>query len=307
MYLRSLTKPSTADCSAQLERLAGALNTAEAVLVGAGAGLSVSAGFRYDGPRFTEHFSDFQQAYGIRDMYSGGFYPFRTPEEFWAWWSRHIYLNRYAAGPGKPYLDLLELVRHQDYFVLTTNVDHQFQLSGFDRKRLFYTQGDYGLWQCERPCHLQTYDNESAVREMVARQERMRVPTSLVPRCPRCGAPMTMNLRTDEHFVEDDGWRAAHARYDAFLRAHRNGRLLLLELGVGLNTPGVVKLPFWQIAAQNPGATYACLNLDAPLFPREIEARSILLQGDIAPLLERCLEAVRKGACRSRPDARAEE
>ena len=195
-----------------IERLSAALAAADAVVVGAGAGLSASAGLTYSGERFRQYFGDFQAKYGIRDMYSGGFYPFESLEEHWAWWSRQIMVNRYTKAPKPVYETLLKLVEDRDYFVLTTNVDHQFQLAGFDKQRLFYTQGDYGLWQCSKPCRQETYDNEETVRRMFAEQKDMRIPTELVPRCPRCGQPMTMNLRCDNTFVQDEGWYAAARR-----------------------------------------------------------------------------------------------
>ncbi len=255
------------------------------MVIGAGAGLSAAAGFTYSGPRFTENFSDFIKAYGIRDMYSGGFYPFETPEEYWAWWSRHIFLNRYVDPPKPVYRDLLALVRNRDYFVLTTNVDHCFQKAGFDKHRLFYTQGDYGLWQCSLPCHQATCDNEEIVRRMVAEQRDMRVPTELVPRCPVCGRPMVPNLRCDDAFVQDAGWHAAAERYAAFLRRHEGLRVLYLELGVGTNTPVIIKYPFWRMTARNPNAVYACVNQGEAYAPREIGARSVCVDGDIAEVL----------------------
>ena len=286
MFSKSRMSFSTAASSAQIDRLRDALERADAVLVGAGAGLSTAAGLSYSGERFERYFSDFARKYGIRDIYSGGFYPFETPEETWAWWSRHIYFNRYDLPAGQPYLDLLRLVHEKNYFVLTTNVDHQFQLAGFDKSRLFYTQGDYGLWQCSKPCHDRTYDNEQAVREMIERQRDMRIPSELIPRCPVCGAPMTMNLRCDECFVEDEGWHAAQQRYAAFLREHAGARLLLLELGVGFNTPGIIKLPFWQMTAENPHACYACINLTDAFCPQELAPRSICIRGDLAQILK---------------------
>ncbi len=265
----------------QIEALKEEIQTADAIVIGAGAGLSTSAGFTYDGERFEKTFADFRKKYGIQDMYSGGFYPYHTLEEYWAWWSRHILINRYEAGVGQPYRDLLELVRDKDYFVLTTNVDHQFQLAGFDKKRLFYTQGDYGLWQCSKPCHQKTYDNEERVRQMAAQQKDMKIPTQLIPKCPVCGAPMTMNLRCDMTFVQDDGWYAASHRYDDFIRRHEGLHVLFLELGVGANTPVIIKYPFWQMTAKNPKAVYACVNYGQAFCPREIAAQSICLDRDI--------------------------
>ena len=241
MFLKNRTKGYTGNCSVQIERLKQALETADAVLIGAGAGLSTSAGLTYSGERFERYFSDFHQKYRITDMYSGGFYPYDTLEEYWAWWSRHIFYNRYVDAPLPVYQELLALVKDKDYFVLTTNVDHQFQQAGFDKKRLFYTQGDYGLWQCSRACHNKTYDNEDTVRQMIDQQQDMEIPSELIPRCPVCGAPMIMNLRCDDTFVQDEGWYAARNQYSDFVRRHKHGTVLYLELGVGNNTPVIIK------------------------------------------------------------------
>lgn len=285
MFLRKPISTFTGSYSEQIERLKQEIKSADAVVIGAGAGMSTSAGFSYSGERFQQYFSDFEAKYGFHDMYSGGFYPYDTLEEYWAWWSRMILVNRYEAGVGKPYRDLLELVKDKDYFVLTTNVDHQFQLAGFDKKRLFYTQGDYGLWQCSKPCHQKTYDNEEAVRQMAARQKDGKIPSQLVPKCPVCGAPMTMNLRCDMTFVQDDGWYAASGRYEDFLRRHEGMHLLFLELGVGANTPVIIKYPFWQMTAKNPKAVYACVNFGEAMCPREIAEQSICLDRDIGTVL----------------------
>ena len=290
MFSKTLTRKSTAVFSEKIERLKTARTGADAVVIGAGAGLSTSAGLTYSGERFEKNFGDFIEKYGIRDMYSGGFYPFQTPEEYWAWWSRHILVNRYERAPKPVYDDLLELVREQDYFVLTTNVDHQFQLAGFDKKRLFYTQGDYGLWQCSKPCHQETYDNEDTVRRMVAEQRDMKIPTELIPRCPRCGRPQTPNLRCDDTFVEDAGWHQAASRYEDFLRQYRRSRVVYLELGVGANTPVIIKFPFWKYTHDNPDAIYACVNLREAAAPREISERSICIDADIGDVVELLLQ-----------------
>ena len=270
----------------RVERLADALLQADAVVIGAGSGLSASAGFTYGGERFFKYFGDFAEKYGIRDMYSGGFYPYKTLEEYWAWWSRHIYYNRYVEPPVPVYQRLLELVKEKDYFVITTNVDHCFQKAGFDKERLFYTQGDYGLWQCSGPCHQETYDNEEQVRQMIAEQKDMRIPTELIPRCPRCGKPMNMNLRSDAAFVEDAGWHRAARRYEAFIGRMDGGRVLFWGLGVGANTPVIIKYPFWRMTHQNPEAVYACVNYGEAYAPREIAGRSICIDGDIGETLK---------------------
>ncbi|MDE7168488.1 MAG: Sir2 silent information regulator family NAD-dependent deacetylase [Clostridia bacterium] len=276
---------STQDYSEKLNKLRAALKNAEAVVIGAGAGLSTSAGFTYSGKRFGEHFGDFEEKYGFHDMYSGGFYPYSTPEEGWAFWSRNILINRYQNPPKPVYEDLYGIVKDKNYFVITTNVDHCFQKAGFDKERLYYTQGDYGLFQCSVPCHDKTYDNEGLVRRMVAEQADMKIPPELVPRCPKCGKPMTMNLRCDDKFVQDKGWYAAYERYENFIRQNKNKRVLYLELGVGGNTPVIIKYPFWRLTNQNPKATYACINYGEAICPPQIEDRSICINEDIGAVL----------------------
>ena len=280
---------STADCSVQIQKLKAALDEADAVVIGAGAGLSTSTGFIYDGERFHKYFSDFEAKYGFHDMYSGGFYPYDTSEEHWAYWSRYILINRYTDAPKPVYSDLLRLVNGKDYFVITTNVDHCFQRAGFDKKRLFYTQGDYGLFQCSEPCCQETWDNEALIRRMFTEQNDMKIPSELIPICPHCGKPATMNLRSDNRFVEDEGWHQAAERYANFLRTREEQKILLLELGVGYNTPVIIKYPFWQMTAQNPRATYACINRGEVFCPDEIVDRAICIDGDIGEVLEKTL------------------
>ena len=291
MFSKIWTKLSTKSCSEPLERLQAALRDCDAVVIGAGAGLSTSAGFVYTDERFEKYFSDFAEKYGIKDMYSGGFYPFATPEEHWAYWSRYIYINRYRDAPKPVYENLLKLVADKDYFVVTTNVDHCFQKAGFDKRRLFYTQGDYGLFQCSEPCCQETFDNESVIRQMIERQENMKIPTKLLPVCPHCGKPLTMNLRSDDTFVEDEGWHKAAERYENFLRTRAGGKILFLELGVGYNTPIIIKYPFWQMTAKNPNATYVCINQGQAACPQEIERQSVCINADIGQVLQSLSDA----------------
>ena len=273
----------------EIEKLQEALLEADAIIVGAGAGLSTSAGFTYSGERFQRHFADFIRQYGFTDMYSAGFYPFPSEEEHWAYWSRHIYYNRYVPAPKPVYDNLLKLLKDKDYFVITTNVDHQFQKAGFDKQRLFYTQGDYGLFQCTKPCHQKTYDNEEIVKRMIAEQQDMRIPTELIPSCPVCGGPMKVNLRADETFVEDEGWHAASERYTEFIRRHKDGKVLFLDLGSGGNTPVIFKIPFIRWTMQNPNATYATVNLGEAFTVDQIADRSIVINTDIGEILEKLL------------------
>ena len=300
MFSKIWTKNSTQP-SSPTDKLKQALAEADTVLIGAGSGLSTSAGFTYAGERFRKYFYDFASKYGFTDMYSGGFYPYATPEEHWAYWSRYIYINRYQDAPKPVYDDLFALVQDKDYFVLTTNVDHCFQKAGFSKKRLFYTQGDYGLFQCSEPCCAETFENEALIRQMVEAQGytieadgtltepdgplKMQIPAELVPRCPHCGKPLTMNLRADDTFVEDEGWHLAAERYSEFLRRHDGQKILFLELGVGYNTPGIIKYPFWRMTAHNPDARYCCINQGDAWIPEEIKPQSIVLDADIGAVL----------------------
>ena len=277
------------------------IERADAIVIGAGAGLSTSAGYTYSGDRFNRYFADFKSKYGFTDMYSGGFYPYKTLEEHWAYWSRYIYINRYTDASKPVYNQIYNLVKDKDYFVLTTNVDHCFQKAGFDKHRLFYTQGDYGLFQCSKPCHKETYDNEEIIRKMVLSQGyeiingeliqpegvelKQAVPEELVPYCPRCGEPMSMNLRADGTFVEDKGWHQAAQRYDEFIQRHKNLKIVFMELGVGYNTPGIIKYPFWQMTNAYPQASYICLNQSEAYAPAEIAGKSICMDTDISVLL----------------------
>lgn len=289
MFLRISTDKSTKNFSDKINRVKDLLKSADAVVIGAGAGLSTSAGFEYSGERFEKYFSDFAEKYGITDMYSGGFYPYQTLEEYWAWWSRQIYCNRYIDAPKPLYQKLLSLVKDKDCFVITTNVDHCFQKSGFDKQRLFYMQGDYGLFQCSEPCCQKTYDNEELVLKMVQLQKNMKIPSELVPYCPNCGQPMTTNLRCDDSFVQDEGWYNAKNRYDDFIRRHEGLKTVFLELGVGNNTPIWIKYPFQKMTAQNPNASYVCVNLGCAYAPPEIKDQSVCIDSDILTVIDKLL------------------
>lgn len=267
--------------SQQLKNLTNHIKECEAIIIGAGSGLSSAAGLTYSGERFNKYFSDFINKYHLTDMYSAGFYPYESLEEYWAYWSRHIYYNRYIDAPKDTYQKLLQLVKDKDYFVLTTNVDHQFQKAGFDKKRLFYSQGDYGLWQCSKPCHQKTYDNKEIVEKMLLQQKDLKIPSSLIPYCPKCGAFMTMNLRCDQTFVQDEGWYQGQFRYNDFINKHRDLKIIYLELGVGQNTPVIIKYPFWNYTNSNKKATYVCINYGESFCPDEIKKQVILINGDI--------------------------
>ena len=272
--------------SDELKNAAKLIRDAKIILIGAGAGLSTAAGYTYDGERFRKYFADFEEKYGFKDMYSGGFYPYETAGEYWAFWCRNILCNRYDQPPSEIHKRLLEIVSDKNYFVITTNVDHLFQNNGFDKARLFYSQGDYGLFQCQTPCHNQTYDNEKIVRKMFEVEENLRVPEEYFPRCPKCGKVMTTNLRIDDKFVEDIGWKLASSHYKKFLRQHLYDKIIYLELGVGGNTPGIIKYPFWSFTAQNPDARYICVNNGEAFVPAEIESQSICLNVDIKNFLD---------------------
>lgn len=291
------------NASAKITILWQELEQAETVIIGAGAGLSTAAGFTYSGERFLTYFKDFAEKYHFRDMYAGGFFPYETLNEHWAYWSRYIYINRYMNPPKPLYQELYRLVKDKDYFVITTNVDHCFQKAGFDKRRLFYTQGDYGLFQCSEPCHKETYDNEESICKMLKAQgwqigadnslylpdditAKMTVPDELIPHCPKCNKPMSMNLRADDTFVQDEGWYKAAGQYELFLRQHKNTKTLFLEMGVGYNTPSIIKYPFWNMVNDWHNATYACLNMGETFAPEEIKDKSICVNDDINTVIE---------------------
>lgn len=304
MFSKKKMNEFTGDSSDKTVLIREKIQQADAVVIGAGAGLSTAAGVTYSGERFEKYFADFGEKYGFSDMYSGGFYNYDTLEEYWAYWSRYIYVNRYMDPPTDLYKQLFQLVKNKDYFVLTTNVDHCFQKAGFDKNRMFYTQGDYGLFQCSKPCHHETYDNEEIVKKMVISQGyciengkltvpegtqiRCTVSTELVPRCPRCGRPMSMNLRADNTFVQDAGWDAAAKRYEKFMEDHRRQNVVFLELGVGYNTPGIIKYSFWQYAYNWRNAFYVCINKGEADIPGEIREKSVGIDADIAEVLYLC-------------------
>lgn len=287
MFSRIMTAKYTENYSEQIDKLKKSLDECDALVIGAGAGLSTAAGFTYTGERFDKYFSDFGRKYGFDDMYYGGFYPYSTKEEFWAYWSRYIYINRYLDAPTDLYNRLHELVKNKDYFVITTNVDHCFQKAGFDKNRLFYTQGDYGLFQCSEPCCQKTFDNEAVIKEMYEKQNDMKIPSELIPVCPYCRKPLTTNLRTDEKFVEDEGWYEARKRYSDFIQKHKELNVLYLEIGVGMNTPVIIKYPFWKMTYENPRATYACINFEDCFYPSDIADRIIFVKSDIKTVIER--------------------
>ncbi|SDB50273.1 Sir2 silent information regulator family NAD-dependent deacetylase [Butyrivibrio sp. INlla16] len=321
MFSKIMTRKSTESYSDNISKLKDAITSSDAIIIGAGAGLSTAAGYTYSGERFKKYFGDFAERFGIRDIYSGGFYPFPSAEIKWAWWSRHVWVNRYAPAPKPVYEELFELVKDKDYYVISTNVDSAFINAGFDVSRLFYTQGDYGLFQCTKPCHYETYDNKEVIRKMIEDQGfiieddgnltippegvRMEVSTDLIPYCPKCGSPMDINLRCDDTFVEDEHWHVAAGSYGNFLARHGikamgfftedttekvdkgyDGKVLLMEFGIGMNTPGIIKYPFWQYTSQNKNVTYSCINMGEAYAPSDIEDRSICVDGDIAEIIK---------------------
>ena len=261
------------------------LANADFFIIGAGAGLSTAAGFEYSGKNFEKYFSDFKEKYGINDMYSGGFYPFKTEEEKWAYWSRYVYVNRYKSKSNKLYVQLYNLIKDKDYFVITTNVDHQFQLAGFEKNRLFYTQGDYGLFQCSVPCHNKTYDNEDLILEMVNSQKNMKIPSELIPKCPVCGREMEMNLRADDRFVQDEGWYEHAKLYREFLERTKDKKVVLIEVGVGFNTPAIIKYPFEQMTFRNEKTRLIRINKDFAVCPEEIKEKTILFDEPVSEIL----------------------
>lgn len=269
----------------QIRSAARYLQEADYVLIGAGAGLSTAAGLTYSGKRFQDNFKEFIEKYGMQDMYSAGFYPFGTEEERWAYWCRHSYVNRIAPPAMPLYEKLFAMVKDMDYFVLTTNVDHQFQKAGFQNERIFATQGDYGRIQCMKGCHPKTYDAVSMFTQMNQAQKDCKIPSYMVPRCPVCGGPMAMNLRCDQYFVEDDSWNQAAENYGRYLKQLKKGNVLLLELGVGFNTPSIIRFPFEKMVRENKNINLVRLNLDEAVIPESFGKRGIGINRDLCESL----------------------
>ena len=286
MFLKTQTTKFTENYLDQIAKLKELLDNADAIVIGAGAGLSTSAGLHYGGERFQTLFPDYIAKYKLTDMYSAAFYNHETLEEHWGYWCKHIYHNRYAANLNNTYKNLLSLVSSKNYFVITTNGDHQFRLNNFPKERLFYTQGDYGTFACSKGCHNKTYDNKEIVMNMIDNLEDLKIPTELIPYCPVCGDPMTVNLRKDGYFVEDAGWHEALNRYEKFISENAHKNIVFLELGVGFNTPSIIKYPFWQMTHNHKNAHYICLNFDHIECPKEIEKKSLCIKGDIKKILE---------------------
>ena len=273
-----------------IQKLKEKIENSEYILIGAGAGLSTSAGFLYDGKRFEDNFKDYIKKYGFTDMYSAGFYNFPTLEEYWAYFSLYVYINRYDIEENKTYLNLYNIVKNKNYFVITTNVDGRFADSKFDKDKIFTVQGDFSLFQCSKPCRQETFYNEKYIREMIKYKKEMKIPTELIPKCPYCGRNMSMNLRADSTFVQDKNWDKQKSKYENFLKNSDNSKILFLELGVGFNTPSIIKYNFWRMTLNNKKSVYASINLGECYGASDIEERSICIDADISEVLKKLIK-----------------
>ena len=269
----------------QIEQIQELITNSDYILIGAGAGLSTSAGIEYSGKRFEENFADFIKKYHFTDMYTSSFYDFETEEEKWAYWARHIYTNNTGMGPTKLYQDILKLVKDKKYFVITTNVDDQFYKAGFDKEKIFATQGSYRYIQCSVACHNKLYDDTEMVNKMLEKTVDCKIPTEFVPKCPVCGRPMDVNIRKDAYFVQDDNWYKQSKNYENFLEETKNKKVVLLEFGVGFNTPGIIRFPFEQMTLQNENWKLVRFNKDNPNVYLEIEDKCIKVTEDIGKVI----------------------
>ena len=268
----------------QIEQAADMVKEADAVLIGAGAGLSTAAGLNYGGKRFKNNFGEFIDKYGsmyMKDMYSAGFYPFPTEEAKWGYWSKHSYINRIEPEGLPLYKKVYEMIKDKEHFVLTTNVDHQFFKAGFADEDIFATQGDYGLIQCEKGCHNKTYNAINMFKQMNQARKECLVPSYMVPKCPVCGGTMAMNLRCDQYFVEDEHWHEAAKRYGEFLEICTGKKIVLLELGVGFNTPTIIRFPFEKMMREYKEWTFVRLNIDEAVIPEGLGNRCIGINEDM--------------------------
>ena len=272
-----------------IQKLKEKIENSDYILIGAGAGLSTSAGFLYDGKRFEDNFKDYIKKYGFTDMYSAGFYNFPTLEEYWAYFSLYVYINRFDIEENETYLNLYNIVENKNYFVITTNVDGRFADSKFDKDKIFAVQGDFSLFQCSKPCRQETFYNEKYIREMIKYKKEMKIPTELVPKCPYCGRNMSMNLRADDTFVQDKNWHNQKSKYEEFLKISNNSKILFLELGVGFNTPSIIKYNFWRMTLNNKKSVYASINLGECYGASDIEERSICIDSDISEVLKKLI------------------
>jgi len=273
--------------SEDIEKANQLIVESDAILIGAGAGLSIAAGIAYSGTRFTNNFADYIERYKLTDMYSASFYPFHTLEEKWGYFSRHIKFNRFDAKIGKVYTDILNLVKDKNYFVITTNVDSQFFRAGFHSQRVFATQGDYGKFQCKIACHDELYDNEDVITQMVEKQADCHIPSSLVPYCPVCGGNMVSHLRIDANFIENADWKKTRERYVNFIQQSLGKQFVLLELGVGFNTPGIIRWPMEQIAMNYEKSALIRVNKEHVQPTYDIQDKSLLIENDITEFIEK--------------------
>ena len=291
-----------------LEKVVSYISTSKAIIIGAGAGLSFSAGFEFSEERFQKYFFDFQQKYNITDAYSGAFYSYSKKSEFWAFMSRNTYLNRFSACPKNTYSILYEIIKDKDYFILTTNVDHLFQKAGFDKNILYYTQGDMGLLQCKKPCHFKNYDNYNIIKDMLIDQGfsfnskgellvgdkiKTEVSENLIPKCPVCGGEMDFNLRGGYNFVQDEGWYEHRKLYDDFITKYKNDDILYIEIGVGYDTPSIIKYNFWNKVGLNEKAKYISINLEEYEVPEKIKDRTIILLGDADEIINKIYSLIK--------------
>ena len=263
------------------------INNADAIIIGAGAGLSDAAGIHYIGDKFEHDFKDFIKKYGIKDLYTSSFYPFETEEERWAYWAKHIYFSYYERRHTKLYSELFSLVKDKNYFVITTNTDGQFINNGFDKEKVFEVQGSYSKLQCIKPCHNKLYDNEDIVNKMVKSIDKdLKIPSSLVPKCPVCNRNMSVNLRCDDTFVEDDNWYKMQNKYDEFVLENNDKNVLLLEFGIGFNTPGIIRFPFEKMTFMHDNFKLIRFNDKYAMVPNEIKERSISVTDDIGKIID---------------------
>lgn len=276
--------------SEQVRQIKELINKANYILIGAGSGLSTSAGIEYTGKRFTDNFADFIEKYKFTDMYTSSFYEFETEEEKWAYWAKHIDTNYTGMEATKVYKDILELVKNKDYFVITTNVDGQFIKSEFEKDKIFETQGSYKYIQCSKACHNKLYDDEEMVKEMIKRTKNLKIPSELVPKCPVCGECMEVNLRKDAYFIQNDLWYKKQKNYKEFISKTKNKNVVLLEFGVGFNTPGIIRFPFEQMVFQNTNWNLVRFNKENANVFLDIENKTIEVTEDIGKVIEELVE-----------------
>lgn len=273
----------------KIQHLSELIYNTDAIVIGGGSGLSSAAGYNHYhwSSVFLKQMGVFQEHYGFTSPFAGFYHCFSSLEEQWAYYAAYTRAIQ-TADIGKPYLDLKNIIGNKPHFIITTNIDGQFERV-FSTKHICDFQGNFRYFQCSQPCHDTIYNNETSIEKIFFNINKFRVPSELVPRCPKCGRQMVPWVR-DDAFLEGESWKLSLKNYYDFLEKwllqNNSSKVLLLELGVGDMTPSIIKLPFWEITEKNANVTYVCINKNKSSMPMHIKDKSLHITGDLSLVLE---------------------